>query len=57
MANILLGGPMTVEERNQFEVDPLFEQSLKLRKYDEQAKIKDKKLVDLDHYKNMVKGL
>ena len=57
MANILLGGPMTVEERNQFEVDPLLKQSLKLREYDEQAKIKDKKLVDLDHYKNMVKRL
>jgi phosphonate degradation associated HDIG domain protein len=41
------GGPMTELEASKFEQDPEFETILQLRKWDEQAKIEGKELIDL----------
>ena len=48
---------MTDFESDEFEKDPLFEKSLKLREYDDRAKIVGKVVPDLNHYKTMLKLL
>lgn len=48
------GGPMTPEEAEAFEQYPLFELIIQMRKWDEQAKIEQKPLPDLDHYRQMM---
>lgn len=48
------GGPMTEEEAKAFEQYPLFETIVKMRKWDEQAKIEGKPLPDLEHYRQMM---
>jgi len=48
------GGPMTVEEAEAFEQYPLFALIIQMRKWDEQAKIQQKPLPDLDHYRQMI---
>ncbi len=48
------GGPMTKKEAVEFEKDPLFEKYIALRNWDNQAKIKNKPLPDLNHYKTMI---
>jgi phosphonate degradation associated HDIG domain protein len=48
------GGPMTEEEATAFEQYPLFGMIVKMRKWDEQAKIEGKALPDLEHYKDMM---
>jgi len=48
------GGPMTEEEATAFEQYPLFGMIVKMRKWDEQAKIEGKPLPDLEHYKDMM---
>jgi len=48
------GGPMTVEEAAAFEQYPLFALIVQMRKWDEQAKIQQKPLPDLDHYRQMI---
>jgi phosphonate degradation associated HDIG domain protein len=47
------GGPMSIEEATEFEQDPLFTASIKLREWDELAKEEHKPLPDLDVYKQM----
>ena len=51
------GGPMKLKESNEFENDPNFEGSLKIRKYDDLAKDPNHKIIDLDYYKNMLAKL
>src|ERR1700761_5407385 len=48
------GGPMTEEEAEAFEQYPLFDLIIQMRKWDEQAKIEQKPLPDLDHYRQMI---
>lgn len=48
------GGPMTEEEAVAFEQYPLFELIVKMRKWDEQAKIEHKPLPDLERYRDMM---
>lgn len=47
------GGKMVEEEANQFESDTLFETSIKMRTWDEQAKEMNVPLPDLEKYKIM----
>ena len=46
------GGPMTPEEIEEFEQDPIFEMSLLVRKYDEMSKVPDMKIKSLDYYRS-----
>ncbi|MHA4810321.1 phosphonate degradation HD-domain oxygenase [Flavitalea flava] len=48
------GGPMTEEEAAAFEKYPLFDLIINMRKWDEQAKIENKPLPDLQHYRKMM---
>ena len=48
------GGPMTEDEANAFEKYPLFSLIISMRKWDEQAKIGNKPVPDLAHYKEMM---
>ena len=48
------GGPMTEEEADAFELYPLFALIIKMRNWDEQAKIEQKPLPDLEHYRQMM---
>lgn len=50
---IYQGGPMTEEEAQRFEEDPLFEVSLRMRTWDEEAKLTDQPLPSLTRYKEM----
>jgi len=48
------GGPMTEEEAIAFEQYPLFELIIKMRSWDEEAKIEQKPLPNLEHYRQMM---
>jgi 2-amino-1-hydroxyethylphosphonate dioxygenase (glycine-forming) len=48
------GGPMTEEEANAFEQYPLFNLIIRMRKWDEEAKIEHQPMPDLQHYRNMI---
>jgi len=48
------GGRMGKEEAEAFEHYPLFSLIIQMRTWDEQAKIQDKTLPDLSHYKKMI---
>jgi phosphonate degradation associated HDIG domain protein len=48
------GGPMTREEAEAFEQYPLFPLIIQMRKWDEQAKIENKPLPDLKHFRQMI---
>jgi phosphonate degradation associated HDIG domain protein len=48
------GGPMDESEAAAFEQYPLFDLIIKMRKWDEEAKIEHKPLPDLMHYRQMV---
>ncbi len=48
------GGVMTETEARLFEMDPLFELYIALRKWDEEAKIENIPLPSLDHYREMM---
>jgi len=48
------GGRMTAGEASIFEEEPLFELYIKLRKWDERAKLKDQPLPSLDKYREMI---
>jgi phosphonate degradation associated HDIG domain protein len=48
------GGPMTDEEIASFESDPLHKEYIQLRYWDEQAKMTNNPLPDLQHYRNMM---
>lgn len=47
------GGRMSDEEAAAFELDPYFAESIKLREWDEEAKVIDKPLPDFSRYKSM----
>jgi phosphonate degradation associated HDIG domain protein len=49
------GGPMSASEVAAFEADPYFKDILKVRAWDELAKVENRPLPDLDHFKNMAK--
>ena len=44
------GGPMKPEEMKQFENEPFYQEALELRKWDDQAKAKDKATPSLSHF-------
>jgi [1-hydroxy-2-(trimethylamino)ethyl]phosphonate dioxygenase len=46
----LQGGPMTDDEVRSFEAQPLFDQSLELRRWDDQAKVPGLNTPDLRHF-------
>jgi 2-amino-1-hydroxyethylphosphonate dioxygenase (glycine-forming) len=48
------GGPMTEDEAAAFEQYPLFDLIIKMRKWDEEAKIEHKPLPDLQHYRQLM---
>jgi 2-amino-1-hydroxyethylphosphonate dioxygenase (glycine-forming) len=48
------GGRMTAAEAAVFETDPLFEQYIALRRWDEQAKQPQKPLPSLDYYRQLM---
>jgi len=47
------GGPMTAEEAAAFKADPLFELNITMRRWDEEAKLKDQPLPDMNIYKQI----
>ncbi|KAI8322324.1 hypothetical protein GQ54DRAFT_260169 [Martensiomyces pterosporus] len=47
------GGPFSLDDARRFEKDPLFEQKVQLRKWDDASKIVDFKTPDLQSYKPM----
>ena len=49
------GGPMSAEEVAKFEADPYFKDIIKVRAWDELAKVENKPLPDLERYKAMAK--
>ena len=54
---IYQGGPMSEAEAAEFEQDPLFEASLKMRTWDEEAKLEFVPLPDLNIYRKMAADL
>jgi predicted HD phosphohydrolase len=48
------GGPMNKEEIAAFERDPLFEQYLQLRRWDEAAKVEAQSLPSISQYEEMI---
>jgi phosphonate degradation associated HDIG domain protein len=48
------GGPMTAEEAGAFEQYPLFDLIIRMRNWDEQAKIEHQPLPDLGHFREMM---
>ncbi|HUB62774.1 MAG TPA: HD domain-containing protein [Puia sp.] len=48
------GGPMTEEEATAFEQYPLFDLIIRMRNWDEQAKIEHQPLPDLERYRQMM---
>ncbi len=48
------GGMMSAEEADQFEKDPLFNEIILMRRWDEQAKIQNMPVPDLDLYRTMI---
>ena len=51
---ITQGGPMDKNEAIKFENDPLFKTSLKMREYDEGAKIENMEIKDLEYYFHLI---
>ena len=48
------GGRMEEDEASAFEQYPLFDLIIKMRKWDEQAKIEHKRIPDLNLYRQMI---
>jgi len=48
------GGRMEKDEAEAFEKYPLFDLIIKMRRWDEQAKVEHKALPNLDHYRKMI---
>ena len=51
---IFQGGRMTENEAKEFEQNPYFELIIKMRRWDEAAKIEAMKLPNLDHFLNII---
>lgn len=49
------GGPMEKDEATEFENNPYFDLIIRMRRWDEAAKIIDYKTPDLEHYLNLIK--
>ena len=49
------GGPMKVDEAEIFESSELFDISIKMRDYDDKAKVEGVKINNLDYYKDILK--
>jgi 2-amino-1-hydroxyethylphosphonate dioxygenase (glycine-forming) len=47
------GGPMSLEEATEFENDPLFEASLKIRKFDDLAKDPSIQIKPIEYYRSL----
>jgi predicted HD phosphohydrolase len=47
------GGPMSADEAAAFKADPLFEFNITMRRWDEEAKLKEQPLPDLNIYKQI----
>jgi len=47
------GGPMTAAEARKFEQDELFDLKVKMRQWDDEAKIPDRPVKNLDRYRSM----
>jgi len=47
------GGPMTAQEAAAFKADPLFELNITMRRWDEEAKLQDQPIPDLNIYKEI----
>ena len=45
------GGPMNQKEINEFETDPIFNESIMVREYDEMSKVPNMKIKSLDYYR------
>ncbi len=50
----LQGGPMSGEEEARFETDPLFRAKLRLRTFDERAKVPGLVCAGLEYYRPMI---
>ena len=48
------GGRMMAEEANEYEKQPLFELIIQMRRWDDDAKLLDKPVPDLDRYRQMI---
>jgi phosphonate degradation associated HDIG domain protein len=48
------GGKMTLQEAMSFEADPLFDLHIKLRRWDEKAKLENQPLPPMDKYATMI---
>lgn len=48
------GGKMDTEEAEAFEQYPLFDLIIKMRRWDEEAKIENMPVPDLEHYRSMI---
>jgi gamma-butyrobetaine dioxygenase len=56
MSLALQGGPMDDEERAEFESNPLFEEAVRLRHWDDTAKIPGLQVPGLDHYRQRLEA-
>ncbi len=52
----LQGGPMQTDERAQFEVNPFYHDALRLRRYDDTAKVPELKVPGLEHYRGRLEA-
>lgn len=53
----LQGGPMNKEEMAEFEANPMFEVSIRLRRYDDEGKRADWRVPDLESYRPLLERL
>jgi phosphonate degradation associated HDIG domain protein len=51
------GGPMTAGERTEFESNPHFRDAVRLRHWDDTAKVPDLAVPGLDHYRDLLERL
>lgn len=49
----LQGGPMSDDEARQFELHPHFDAAIRLRRYDDRAKVPDMRTPELDSYRSL----
>ena len=53
---MIQGGPMSTAEMKEFEQNPLHQQMIVLRSFDEQAKLVDYETPDLESFREMVRS-
>ncbi len=52
----LQGGPMPAEERACFEANPFYREAIRLRRYDDTAKVPGLDVPDLEHYRSRLEA-